>query len=293
MTASSPSPRFVSSVREIAGDYDAFILDLWGVIHDGFAAFPQSAETLTQLRAAGKATMLLSNAPRRPAVLVDHLAGMGIARDLYGAVMSSGEAMRRDLIARRDPFFAALGEACYHMGPDRDLSVFDDVAVRRVGLEDADFIVNTGPTELTHGLEEYQARLARGVERGLPMVCANPDKVVIRQGRPVMCAGAMAEEYRRLGGAVVYRGKPDAAVYRTCLDELGMDPSRVCVVGDSLETDVLGAANAGLDCLFVTGGIHAGALGCAYGVAADPERVRALLAGEGLSATAVVPGFIW
>lgn len=285
--------RSLSCVREIAGDYDAFILDLWGVIHDGFAAFPHSADTLRALKAAGKKTMLLSNAPRRPGVLIDHLAGMGIPRDLYGEVMSSGEAMRLDLIARRDPAFAALGDTCYHIGPDRDLSVFDDVPVRRVALEDAAFIVNTGPTDLTHGLDLYRDILAAGAARALPMICANPDKLVIRQGQPVMCAGAMADEYIRLGGTVINRGKPDAAVYHTCLSVLGVDPTRVCVVGDSLETDVQGAANAGLDCLFVTGGIHAATLGCSYGVAADPAKVQALLDGEGLSVTATVGGFIW
>lgn len=286
-------PQLLCGMRAAADQFEAFILDLWGVIHDGHSAFPHSAETLRHLKARGRKTILLSNAPRRGHALVTQMANMGIPRDLYGEVMSSGEAVRTELIERSDPFFAGLGEKCYHLGPERDLSVFEDVPVARVPLDEADFVVNTGPFEMTDGLDDYRDLLTRMRDRDLPMVCANPDKVVIRQGKPIMCAGALAEEYVEMGGRVGWRGKPDAAIYRLCIRTLGVDPHRVAVVGDALETDMRGAADAGLSGIWVTGGIHAKEVDGGYGKPGDPLRIASLAAEYDVAPTAVLPGFIW
>lgn len=287
-------PILLPGFRAIATQYDAFILDLWGVIHDGANAFPHSAETLRHLRAAGRKTILLSNAPRRAHVLVAQMEGFGIPRDLYDAVMSSGEAVRTALIDRTDPFFAALGSRCYHLGPERDRSVFEGVEVTIVdALADADFIVNTGPLSFDDAVEDYEDVLQAAIKRDLPMVCANPDHVVIRAGKRIVCAGAIAARYADLGGAVAQRGKPDAAIYRLCAETLGVSPWRIAVVGDALETDVAGATAAGMTSIWVTGGIHAAELEGGYGKPADPLLIGRAAQAHGLSPTAALPGFIW
>jgi len=287
--------RHLSSLREVVDAYDGFILDLWGLIHDGETPYPPAKATLAALKAAGKKTLLLSNAPRRAYALVEAMTRMGIERSLYGEVLSSGEATRDALANREDSFFAALGRKVYHLGPERDRSVFDDTQLEIVAaVEAAQFIVNTGPSELTHKVSDYQAVLDAGIAAQLPMVCANPDIVVLRAGKEVVCAGAIAARYKDMGGAVVYRGKPDPAIYALAARMLAVaDPRRVAVVGDALETDVKGASAAGFDSIWCTGGIHAAELGCSYGVAAVPARAEDLARRNAQSPTATIPGFIF
>lgn len=287
--------RALSNLRDVAGDFDGFILDLWGLVHDGERPYPPSAETLRALKTAGKRTLLLSNAPRRAYALVEAMTKMGLPRDLYGEVLSSGEATRESLIARDDPFFAALGREVYHLGPARDRSVFEDTGLTIVpDIAAAAFIVNTGPIGLDEKVDDYLAVLEPAARRGLPMVCANPDFVVIRGGRPIVCAGAIAARYAAMGGKVALRGKPDPAIYRLAVARLGIaDKARVAVVGDALETDVKGARASGLASIWCTGGIHAAALGVSYGQAADPARAEALARAEGQMPTYMIPGFTW
>lgn len=287
--------RSIKGLRDVADDFDGFILDLWGLVHDGAQAYPPSAETFQRLRAAGKKTLLLSNAPRRAYALIEAMARMGIERDLYGEVLSSGEATREALIAREDPFFAALGRRVYHLGPERDRSVFDDTHLEIVDtVATADFVVNTGPDGLDDVVEDYTDILSAAVSRRLPMICANPDMVVIRGGQPIVCAGAIAKRYEALGGKVAYRGKPDPAIYDLAVARLGIaDRRRIVVVGDALETDVKGANAARLPSIWCTGGIHAEALGVVYGTAADPVEATALAQKEGHMPDFAIAGFIW
>ncbi len=287
--------RALSGLREVTEEFDGFILDLWGVVHDGANAYPQSADTFKNLKAAGKRTLLLSNAPRRAYALDKAMARMGIDRNLYGEVLSSGEATRDALIARSDPFFAALGQRAYHLGPERDRSVFDDTGLKiSTSVAEADFIVNTGPDGLDDIVEDYADVLLAAHARGLPMICANPDLVVIRAGQPIVCAGAIAKKYESLGGVVAYRGKPDPAVFELAISRLGIaDRRRIAVVGDALDTDIKGARASGLPSIWCTGGIHAEALGVSYGVAADPIKAAALAEIEGHMPDAIIPGFVW
>ncbi len=287
--------RAISGLEEVADLFDAFILDLWGLVHDGEQLYPPSVETFRHLKFAGKKTLLLSNAPRRAYALVDAMNKMGLERDLYGEVFSSGEATRDELIARADPFFADLGVKAYHLGPERDRSVFEDTGVEIVEtVAAADFVVNTGPVELSGSVSVYEDVLAAARAKDLSMVCANPDLVVIRGGVPVVCAGAIARRYESMGGKVAYRGKPDPAIYALAAKRLGVsDLTRIAVVGDALETDVKGAAAAGMPSIWCTGGIHAEALGTEYGRSADPKKASALAAAEGLSPMAIIPGFFW
>jgi HAD superfamily hydrolase (TIGR01459 family) len=284
----------IPGLAAIAGRYDGFVLDLWGVIHDGVEAYPGVAETLAQLRAAGKRTIMLSNAPRRSGALIAQLGNLGIGRDLYDEVLSSGEAVYLELANRTDPLFAALGDALYHLGPERDRNVYDGLPYRSVELEAADFILNTGPVELTESVADYQDLLARARARNLPMICANPDHVVIRQGKRITCAGAIAGAYTDLGGMVIERGKPDPAIYNLALSLLGIaDRSRVCAVGDALHTDIRGARAGGFDAVLVTGGIHADELGTKWGEPPDPIRLAELARHHGETPVAAMVKFAW
>ncbi|MBY0509842.1 MAG: TIGR01459 family HAD-type hydrolase [Rhodospirillaceae bacterium] len=286
--------RSIAGLREVVGEFDGFILDLWGLVHDGATAYPSSAATFRALKAANKKTLLLSNAPRRAYALVGAMEKMGLPRDLYGEVLSSGEATRAALIARADPFFVKLGKTAYHLGPERDRSIFDDTnLVIASKVTDADFIVNTGPDGLDDVVEDYAEVLGAGAAKKLPMVCANPDMVVIRGGERIICAGAIAKKYEALGGTVAYRGKPDPAVYELAVKQLGLPKDRIAVVGDALETDVKGANAAELKAIWCTGGIHAEALGVRYGEAADPKKAAALAEKEGNVPAMSIPGFVW
>ncbi len=285
--------RQIKGLSEVASGFDAFILDLWGVIHDGVEPYVGARECLAAIRAAGKKTLLLSNAPRRAAALVEQLARMGMGREMYDLVLSSGEAVHMELARRTDPFYAALGHNIYHMGPERDRNVYEGLDLVAVDMERADFILNTGPWNFDETVEDYEPAMRAGLARNLPMICANPDLTVIRQGQPVVCAGALAKRYAELGGVVSTRGKPDPAIYDNALEMLGVERCRVLAVGDALHTDIKGANGAGISSVFVTQGIHAAELGIRPGEEADPDALRTVVARHGERPMAAVATFRW
>ncbi len=239
--------------------------------------------------------VLLSNAPRRADDVARRIARIGVPADLYHAVMSSGEDAWRSLHRRDDPFYAALGRTCLHIGSERDLEIRDGLGLDFVdAAEDADFILNTGPAGWRDTIEDYRALLDPALARGLPMVCANPDLVVMHGGDPALCAGALAQWYEAAGGRVRWHGKPFRPVYDLCLGLLGIaGRGRILAVGDSLRTDIAGAAGAGIDSLFILGGIHAEELGAAQGRELDMTRIAAALEAGRHRPVAVGRGFSW
>jgi HAD superfamily hydrolase (TIGR01459 family) len=274
----------------LAAQYDGFILDLWGVIHDGVSPCPGAVEVLQRLRAAGKPAVLLSNAPRRAHAAQQALRGMGIADTLYTGILTSGELVHWMLRDRTDPFFASLGEHVYHLGPERDRNVIADLPLRLVPRPDqASFVLNTGPDDERSPTDPaaYEDELRACLAAGLPMVCANPDLEVIRGGERLICAGLLTQRYQAIGGRARWVGKPDPAVYQPVLDMLGVERSRVLAVGDALRTDIAGAAGMGIDACWVLGGIHAAELGGDAGAADDALRLA------GLAPVAIVPSFRW
>lgn len=282
--------RHLNGFAAVAGDYDGFILDLWGVIHDGVKPYPGAIACLEAIRAAGKPAVLLSNAPRRAEVAVRALRAMGVDDDLYAGIMTSGEATYLALAQRRDPWFAELGNRVFHLGPARDRNVIEGLALTLAASPaDADFVVNTGPDDLAGPTEvqDHEAVLQECLRAGLPMICANPDLEVIRGGVRVICAGALTQRYEQIGGVACWLGKPDPAIYEPVLEMLGMPRGRVLAVGDALRTDIAGAAAAGIDSCWVLGGIHGAELG------ADADRINAAAYDAGLAPTACVPSFTW
>ncbi|MBP2301944.1 TIGR01459 family HAD-type hydrolase [Azospirillum picis] len=288
--------RQISGIAEVIDRYDGFILDLWGVLHDGEQLYPGVADCVDRMRDAGKTLCLLSNAPRRTPGAVEKLAGMGMGRERYHHVMTSGEATYEALRDRNDPWHAALGRRLLHIGPARDTDIYDGLGYEVVERpEEADFVVNTGIVTFGETLEDYQPQLDACRAANLPMVCANPDLVVMVGPMMVICAGTLAARYEQMGGDVRQHGKPHAPVYQRCFELLGIaDKSRILAVGDSLRTDVAGANAAGIDVALVTAGIHQEELGgAAWGEAVNPVNLRALADATGHMPTYATPSLRW
>ena len=287
--------RLIRGVGALAPRYDGFILDLWGVVHDGVAPLPGALECLRGLIEAGKRIVLLSNAPRRAEDVVDRIDRIGVPVGLYHNVMSSGEEAWQHLARRDDSFYAALGWRCLHIGSERDIGIREGLGLELVETaEEAEFILNTGPADWDDRVEDYAPLLGRALERALPMVCANPDLVVIHGDRLAVCAGALAQWYEERGGSVRWHGKPFRSVYETCFGLLGIDDlSRILAIGDSLRTDIAGAAGAGIDSVLIAGGIHADEFGAMDGQPPDLERIAAVLRGASYCPVAVARSFCW
>jgi HAD superfamily hydrolase (TIGR01459 family) len=279
--------RFLDGFAPLAAEYDGFIVDLWGVVHDGVKPYPGARATLAYLRDAGKPVVLLSNAPRPSNKAQAGLRRMGFEDDLYTFLLTSGEATRRALANPPDSWFATLGRRVLHIGPERDLPILEGLAYRRVETpEEADFVLNTGPDDAyASDLAAYEDVLIACRKAGLRMICANPDLEIVRDGVRIPCAGALALRYESLGGQVRSFGKPDPAIYRPVLDMLGVARERVLAVGDALRTDIAGAKAAGVDSCWVLSGIHARELG------GDQVRIRAAVADADLAPVACIPAF--
>jgi len=287
--------QLIRGIGALAPRYDGFILDLWGVVHDGVAPLPGAVECLRALIEAGKRTVLLSNAPRRSGDVVDRINRIGVPVEFYHDVMSSGEEAWQHLDRRHDPFYASLGRRCLHIGSVRDTGIREGLGLEFVETaEEAEFVLNTGPAGWDDRLEDYAPILRRALARSLPMVCANPDLVVMHAGRLALCAGALAQWYEASGGRVRWHGKPYRSVYDTCLDLLGIDDrSRILAVGDSLRTDIAGAAGAGIDSVLIVGGIHADEFGASGGRPPDLERIEEALRKGSYSPVGVALNFCW
>jgi HAD superfamily hydrolase (TIGR01459 family) len=289
------SARIVGGLGETLAAYDAIILDLWGVVHDGNRPYPGVVDALTRLQRMHKPVVLLSNAPRRIAPIAQRLEEIGIPAALYRAVHSSGEEVWQHLRRRDEPFYAALGRRCYLIGPTRDEGMIDGLDLTRVAeVDKAEFVLNTGPWGWDETTDGYETVLGAARARDLPMICANADLVVMHRGRRMICAGALAERYAALGGRVRWHGKPYPSVYEACFDLVGIaDRRRILAVGDSLRTDIAGARGAGIDSVWIVGGIHAEELGLEPGELPDRARVGAALAASGEAPVAVASGFRW
>jgi HAD superfamily hydrolase (TIGR01459 family) len=287
--------RHLAHFAPLAEEFDGFILDLWGVLHDGINAFPAAVDCLGRLRAAGKPVVLLSNVPRPNAAAQQLMRRIGIPDALYTDILTSGEAVRRALQAPPDLWWAELGRRVFHLGPERDLPVLEGLDRIRVSRPaEANFVLNTGPDDHRNptDLGEFEAVLQDCARHGLPMICANPDMVVVRGGVTVLCAGSLAVRYRELGGDVRALGKPDPAIYQPLLARLGCAPERVLAVGDALHTDIAGAAGVAIAACWVLGGVHADSLrGPAGGfdVALAERAARA----AGLAPVATLPCLAW
>jgi HAD superfamily hydrolase (TIGR01459 family) len=263
------------------------------VLHDGGKAYPGAIDCLKQMKAAGKGVALLSNAPRPAAGIELVLQDLGFPPAIYDALMTSGQEVWQNLKRRTDPWYAALGQRCYLLGLFKDTPMLEGVDVVQVDrIEDADFILNTG-ADFGETVADYAEFLAKAAGLNLPMICANPDLVVIHHGVREICAGALAVEYEALGGTVRYHGKPHPSVYHECFRLLGLtDLGRIAAFGDALATDMAGAKSVGIDAYFVTGGIHAAEIGPLEDARAGAV-IAQLCGNAGVEPKGALPGLMW
>ena len=280
-------PVALTGVEPLADAYDGFIVDVWGVLHDGLRLYPGVCETLDRLAERGKAVVFLTNAPRRSRDVARMLARLELPERHRRNILASGESVHAALTDRADAFHAGLGRRCLVLGDATGNDILVGLEFERAGtFEDADFIVNIGPWRADAAIEEYEQDLARAAGLGLPMICANPDLAVMQGGHKMLCAGALAARYEALGGRVAYHGKPHPAIYDTCLVRLGGPArDRVVAIGDSLGTDIKGAAAAGIDSALVLGGLHAGKAACG--------ALAALYEEHGVMPSYTLPGLAW
>ncbi len=244
----------ISSISPIINNYDAFILDLWGVVHDGSQLYPGVGNTLHAIRKAGKKIVFLSNAPRRSGSVASVLTQLGIGQELYDHIVSSGEVGYHWLRTGSAPW----GKRYYLIAAQKDAGLLDDLDFEEVAaIENADFILNLGFGTDEQTTEDFSAILHSSVKLSIPMLCLNPDLEVIKiTGERYPCAGAIAKKYVAIGGKVEWFGKPYPAVYESAYKVFGnIDKKKILAVGDSLETDIPGAKYFGVDSALVTGGI--------------------------------------
>ena len=249
--------KFAERLRDLVGGVDVLLSDIWGVVHNGLVAFPDACDALRRFRAQGGTVILITNAPRPADSVQRQLRKLGVADETYDAIVSSGD-LTRHFVADRP------GQKMFLLGPERDNSIYRGLDPVIAPLEQADYIVCTGLfDDETESAENYRAMMLQARERRLTLVCANPDIVVERGDRLIYCAGAIAELYLELGGEVIFYGKPHRPIYERAIALAAarrghtIQLSRVLAIGDSVRTDLAGAHGFGIDCLFVTRGIHA------------------------------------
>ena len=247
---------FVERLRDLVDGVEVVLSDIWGVVHNGLEAFPEACEALQAYRSSGGTVILITNAPRPADSVQRQLRKLGVADEAYDAIVSSGD-LTRHYVAEH------AGRRVFWLGPDRDSGIHRGLDPVLAPLEQADYIVCTGLfDDETETAEDYRAMMLKARARGLTLICANPDIVVERGDRLIYCAGAIAELYRELGGEVIFYGKPHRPIYERAVTlaaehgghEIRLD--RVLAIGDSVRTDLAGAHGFGIDCLFVTRGIH-------------------------------------
>jgi HAD superfamily hydrolase (TIGR01459 family) len=250
------SLRFVERLSDLVDGVEVILSDIRGVVHNGLVSFPAACEALHTYRQRGGTVILITNAPRPADSVQRQLRKFGVADETYDAIVSSGD-LTRNFVAGHP------GKKMFWLGPDRDSSIHRGLDAAMAPLEQADYIVCTGLfDDETESAEDYRAMMLQAREHKLPLICANPDIVVERGDRLIYCAGAIAELYRELGGEVIFYGKPHRPIYERAMalaaERRGEPTSldRVLAIGDSVRTDLTGALGFGIDCLFLTRGIH-------------------------------------
>jgi len=277
-------PKLLSHFSEIAPDYDALICDIWGVLHNGATAFAAACDALKQFRDKHGRVVLLTNAPRPAKDLEEQFRRFGVPLDCFDTIVTSGAAAREDL-ARRS---ADAKLAMLHLGPDRDRNVFEGLNIELVDSARAKVVLCTGPyNDEVETPDDYVDMLGEMRARGLTMLCANPDLVVQRGGKLVYCAGALAQAYEKIGGVVVYYGKPHRPIYDVVLSSLA-GARKPLAIGDALNTDIKGANGMGFDALFIADGIHGEDVAEFTG-----RHMAELFARSGVQARAAMRALVW
>jgi len=269
--------QFHKGIKEISAHYQYFIFDLWGVIHDGTQAYDGVLEALLFLKKEGKKICFLSNAPRRSHKVAEILKKFSITEDLYEFILTSGEATFLDFKKNQENNFSQFGKKYFYIGPKKDIDLLDGLDYQQVSdVSEASFAIATGFDNETSILQEKLPQIQEAKKYDLPLICVNPDLIVVKQnGTEMICAGVLADEYEKIGGKVFYYGKPFLSVYKMTYDFFGRpDKNQIIAIGDGMETDIKGASDFGIASALVTGGILCNKLGVRYGQEASADKVQ-------------------
>lgn len=281
-------------VSSFAGAFDGYILDQWGVLHDGERPYPGAAECLRRLRGAGKHIVVLSNSSKRETDSLALMAQMGFDTRCIDRFVSAGEEARSALRERADRFHGALGTRCYAFTRGGDRSLLEGIGLEFVDeVGKADFLAVIGNDSPRRLLADYEPELRAGIARRLPMICANPDTARFTPQGLTEAQGVLARRYEALGGSVFYHGKPHPPIYRSCLEALACSADRVLAIGDSADHDVLGASRAGLRSALIPGGVHGAELGVAWGELPAPQAWRRFAANAPARPDYLLAAFNW
>lgn len=286
--------QLIQSLSEISGRYDALFVDLWGCVHNGITAYPDAVKALQTYRAGGGKVVLVTNSPRPWRAVVEQLGPFGVPDDAYDAIATSGDS------ARAAMYLGAVGEKVTHIGTQEEVEAFfapmemlgpDAIEIEIVPLDAAKGLVITGPRDAFDDPEIYRPEFLYAKQKGMKLLCANPDIVVDRGEEREWCAGALAALYTQMGGESLYFGKPHPPIYDLARRRLAQvaqvsDDAILCI-GDGIGTDVMGGMGEGLDTLFITGGLAAAEFG-ADPHHPDPDRLRNWLADQNLMPTAAI-----
>lgn len=288
MTIGTDTIPVLGSIAELGKTYTAWLVDIWGVMHNGVRAFPPAVDATRRFREQSGIVVLLSNSPRPSEGLQRQLHALGVSDQSYDATVSSGDLTRHELAKHE-------GARVFHLGPERDLPIFNGLDVTRVDAEDAELIVCTGLfDDETETPEDYWGLLQDLAARKLTMLCANPDHLVERGHRLVFCAGALAHLYEQDGGEVIYAGKPYVPIYELAAETIAeragrqVPRSEILAIGDGIHTDMAGATGFGLDAVFVASGLHVGP----GGEGLDDLRLAELFEGR-KHPRAAMPALAW
>lgn len=270
----SESPALIAGIEPLVERYDGFLLDQFGVLHDGQRAFPGALAALESIRDAGRRVVILSNSGKRAAPNVERLQQLGIDRYLFDDLMSSGETAWLGLQARNDLTFAGLGRRCLFLSRGGDRSAIDGLEIEAVSHpEEATFVFLTG-IDADEDARQHVERLLQGaLRRNLPLLCTNPDMISLEGDRRVPGPGALAADYANAGGDVRYVGKPWPAIYRAALQRINLRVDRLAAVGDSLDHDIKGAEAFGIHGVLVTDGVHREALASTPSLVGEVTRL--------------------
>lgn len=279
----------IRSLSEISDRYDVLYCDLWGCLHNGYTPFAEAVEALRAFKAKGGYVLLLTNSPRPRASVEKQLEKIGVPRDCWDGIASSGDSARAAMLR------GLVGRKVWFIGQPHDQSFFapmevvsDSVEIIQVTLEEAEGIVCTGPEDPSADPEVMRPKFLYAKQKNLKLLCANPDIVVDRGETREWCAGALAQLYTEMGGESLYFGKPHAPIYelaRMRLAQAGVDcpPERILAVGDGLKTDILGAQGEPIDSLFISGGLSREDTGTTD--QPDPEKLDQALTAAQVEAT--------
>ena len=277
----------IENLTAVSPEFDGFIIGLDGVMYDGEAKVNQNAVNVVgNLHDSGKKIVFLSNSSRRANDVSVRLARLGIGREMYDGLLTSGEILYHDLKNRTDGFFFHLGKKYYYIGDESNRFVFETAGYRSVSsFSAADFAVVGDVTDKNDEINNYMEMFQQALAKTLPMLCADADRIKIAAGNiPMMGPGYIAERYSRMGGRVFVRGKPQADVFAYCMEGMGItDKTRVAVVGDGFETDIMGGHNAGLKTIFISGGVHGRELRIIPGEKVNIQRIGQLADNYGVT----------